>query len=481
MPFGRFIETYVRNCASCQMNKWRTVKPAGLLQPLKPAEAPWLSISIDFVSGLPVSDQGNDMVLVVVDRFTKAVHLAPCKKTITAQQFALLMFQTVYRLHGIPADIVSDRDKLFTSNFWKELSRLLGTKLRLSTAYHPETDGQTERANKVLQEVLRHAIDPSQLDWCTMLPGAELAINSRVARSTGESPFMLAHGREAILPFNMHLMPRLFADLTDDEIESAASAESSITVPMTAADESRVPAAKRLHGEMAEMHARTRQALTVANARHKQYADAGRRELEFAMGDQVLLYTKNLNLKFPPGGTKKLMPLYIGPFEVLKRYGSVAYKLALPPNLKMHPVFHVSLLKPYRSDGTVQPPLPPESFELEGEAHWNVQEIMSHEWRLIRGKPNLYYVVHWEGFTHENDTTEPAVNLVNCSERVMEYEARVRAAGGQLGPPAVPARPARPVRLPPPPPCEPLPVARTRCGRKRKLPHVSALLLAAPL
>ncbi len=164
----------------------------------------------------------------------------------------------MYRLHGIPADIVSDRGTLITSNFWKELQRLLGTKLRMSTAFHPETDGQTERANRVLHEVLRHVVDASQSNWDEMLAGAELAMNTSVRSSTGESPFVLSHGREAILPFNMHLMPTLMENLTLDEAEIAASADSSLTVPMTAADESRVPAARRLHGRMAEMHARTR-------------------------------------------------------------------------------------------------------------------------------------------------------------------------------------------------------------------------------
>ena len=115
----------------------------------------------------------------------------PAKKTIPAEEFALLLFQTVYHLYGISQDIVSDRGTLFTSNFWSELSRMLGTKLRLSTAYHPQTDGQNERANLVLQEVLRHVVSPSQLDWDVMLGGAELAMNTYV-RSTGESPFFLA-------------------------------------------------------------------------------------------------------------------------------------------------------------------------------------------------------------------------------------------------------------------------------------------------
>ncbi len=185
-----------------------------------------------------MSSLGHDCVLVCVDRFTTGVHLAACKKTITAKEFALLLFQTVYRLHGIPQDIVSDRGTLITSDFLKELFRLLGAKLRMSTAYHPETDGQTERASRVLQEVLRHVVDRSQLDWDMMLAGAELAMNTYARKSTGGSPFKLTHGREALLPFNMHLLPNLMAALTDDELQSAASADQcTLTMPMTPVDD----------------------------------------------------------------------------------------------------------------------------------------------------------------------------------------------------------------------------------------------------
>ena len=134
------------------------------------------------------------------------------------------------------------------------------------------------------------------------------------------------------------------------ELSAAASAASSISVPITAADESNVPAARRLHGQMADMHARARAALAVANQRQQHFADTGRRELEFVEGDQVLS-TKHVHLKIPRGGTAKLMPKYIGPFKVLERLGSVAYRLALPRNLRMHPVFHMSLLRAHQSDG----------------------------------------------------------------------------------------------------------------------------------
>jgi hypothetical protein len=149
-----------------------------------------------------------------------------------------------------------------------------------------------------------------------MLAGVELAMNTFVRSSTGESPFMLSHGRDAVLPLNMHLMPKLMEQLTDEQLENAIASNSPPIVPMTAADESCVLAAKRLHGRMAALHAKTRQALVVTNQRKKQFTDMHRREVDYKTGDKVLLSTKNINLYIPDGGTKKLMPKYIGPFDV---------------------------------------------------------------------------------------------------------------------------------------------------------------------
>lgn len=146
---------------------------------------------MDWITGLSITKLRSDgsgaydSILVFVDRFTKAIHLAPCRKTLTALDTAMLLFQNVYRLHGIPLEIVSDRDPRFTSHFWKELQRLLGTKLAMSTAFHPRTDGQTERANRVIEEVLRHYVANCQDDWDDLLAGVELAINT----FNGNDPF----------------------------------------------------------------------------------------------------------------------------------------------------------------------------------------------------------------------------------------------------------------------------------------------------
>ena len=146
------VEAFIRKCESCQRNKSSNQKPGGLLGPLPVPEGPWLSIGVDFVTGLPLTLRGkHDLLMTVVDRVAKGVHLVPTHKSLTAEGAALLLFDHVYRHHGLPDSIVSDRDKLFTGKFFPALQKLLGTRQRMSTGYHPETDGQTERANRVLQ------------------------------------------------------------------------------------------------------------------------------------------------------------------------------------------------------------------------------------------------------------------------------------------------------------------------------------------
>jgi hypothetical protein len=175
-----------------------------------------------------------------------------------------------------------------------------------------------------------HVVNNEQSNWDIMLAGVELAMNTCVRRSTGELPFMLSHGREAVLPFNMHLMPKLMEQVTNEEVENAIALNSPLTVPMTVADESRVFAAKRLHGRMAALHAKTRQALAVAIQWQKQFTDVHQREVEYNVGDKALLSTKNINLYIPDGGTTTLMPKYIGLSHVVERLGTVAYRRQLP-------------------------------------------------------------------------------------------------------------------------------------------------------
>jgi Integrase zinc binding domain/Integrase core domain len=182
-------------CDSCQRVKAEAKRPAGHLKPLPVPGRRWESVSMDFITDLPMTSKGHDAIWVAVDRLSKMVHIEPIRKSYTAYQVACLYRDRVFRYHSVPSDIVSDRDPRFTSEFWRELMRLLGVRRSLSTAYHPQTDGQTERANAVLEDTLRHYVSPYQTDWDEHLAMAEFAMNAAYNHSVRNTPFMLNYGQ----------------------------------------------------------------------------------------------------------------------------------------------------------------------------------------------------------------------------------------------------------------------------------------------
>ncbi|KAF1336548.1 reverse transcriptase, partial [Globisporangium splendens] len=194
----KWVRKYVRTCEICQR-----VKPSGSTQaPLRSLAVPsdsWKSVSMDFIFGLPRDTHGRNGILVFVDRFSKMVHLAPVSDKISAEKTAKVFVDVVFRLHGLPVEIVSDRDTRFTSKFWRALFGLLDTKLSMSTAAHPETDGQTERVNRVLEDVLR-SYATSFKEWSEFLPLAEFALNNSTHVSTGHSPFYVNYGIHPRVP-----------------------------------------------------------------------------------------------------------------------------------------------------------------------------------------------------------------------------------------------------------------------------------------
>ncbi len=175
-------------------------------------------MSMDLITDLPVTADGHDSVVVFVDRLTKLVHIAATTKTADSPEIARLFLKTIYRLHGMPKDIVSDRDTRFTSSFWRSVTQALGTKLKFSTSFHPETDGQTERANRTLEEVLRAFVHPRQDDWEDHLPLVEFAINNSVSPATGYTPFFLNYGRHPRV-FLDHAMPRIATPTAKERIQ----------------------------------------------------------------------------------------------------------------------------------------------------------------------------------------------------------------------------------------------------------------------
>ena len=388
------VTAYVQTCVPCQRNKSSTQKPAGLLQPLPIPDRPWAVVSLDFVTCLPPTRTGWDAILVFVDKLTKMVHFAPTTSQCDAPDAARLFYECVFRLHGVPCALISDRDTRFTSRFWTELCRLLGTKLRMSTAAHPQTDGQTERVNRVLEEMMRAFVGPAQDDWDSKLAAIEFAVNNSVHDSTRNTPFKLNCGQDPL-------------------------------TPLTVALPCEVPAAQTFVARISESLADAKRCLQAAQQRQKKNADLKRRELTFAVGEDVLLSTKHIRWKLPDGVTQKFLPRYIGPYRVVKRVGEVAYELELLPHMKMHDVFHVSLLHKYRTDGRYQPPGP--VMTIDGDEEWDVERVLKHR-EVKRGRGHQrWYLIKWRGHDHASNEWVRAKDAENCAELVQEYWDSVRA------------------------------------------------------
>jgi hypothetical protein len=392
----RDVNDFVAKCLLCQTNKSQTQKPAGLLQPLPIPEYPWQSVSMDLITHLPCTTRGHTAIVVFVDRLTKMVHFVPTTDTVGALGFADLFMSEVFRRHGLPENFISDRDPRFTSEFFRGICQYLGIKQLMSTAFHPQTDGQTERTNRTLEEMLRHYVGPSQEDWDLKLPCAEFAVNNMMKAATGYSPFYLNYGRH----------PR---------------------GPITAVVDTHLPA---VHDFVTSLHkaiSTARDSLTAAQARMKKHADTHRRELEFEVGDQVLLNSKNIRIKTV--GTKKLLPRFLGPFTVLKRIGSLAYELDLPASMpKIHPVFHVSLLRPLKPGSDVTPP--PLPSVIAGEPEWEVERILNHRQRKIPNakRTRREYLVKWAGYGHESNSWQTAKECSSCEDLIQEYLASTKAS-----------------------------------------------------
>jgi hypothetical protein len=388
------VKNFVSSCHACQIHKCRHTKALGLMKPLRIPSRRFGSLSMDMIVALPRTKRGFDAILVVVCRLSKYTWFIPCHTSATAADCAQLVFDNVCKYVGLPDEIVSDRDRRFgTGKFAGELWRLYGIEHHPSTAYRPQSDGQTERMNKVLHEYMRNYIGPSHKDWDNKLTMAQFALNNSYSASIGSSPFFFTLGFHPKTP-HTHLL---------DE------------------DDGPVPDATAFALARNAQLIQAQIMLTRAQARMKLQYDKNKSPAQFAVGDSVLLSTRNLNMS----GCAKYIPRYVGPFTVTELIGTdsknstLAYRLALPPDWRIHDVFHISILKPYLPDKdkglSTLPPLP----GMLDDYSYRIEHIMSH--RVVPHTTSSYmYRVHLWDTTPENDVWEDEATLLSCVPSLLE-------------------------------------------------------------
>jgi hypothetical protein len=384
------VHKYIKGCNACQANKPNNRKRVAPLVPHAIPSRPWEVISWDLIGPLPKS-QGYDAILVIADLYGKGIHVVPTNVELTAEGAARIMRDTFFRLHGLPKKVISDRGTQFVSGFMRELYHLLGIEGNPSTAYHPQTDGQTERMNQEVEKYLRMYVNYQQDDWADWLPLAEFTHNNAVSSSTGHSPFFLDHG---------------YHPYTGKEP----------THP------TRNPRAKDFATRMWKIRTAAEKAMMKAKEVIKKAYDRRRVPSQtYKTGDQVWLEAKNVKTLRP---TEKLASKRLGPFTILKKVGHAAYKLQLPATWRIHPVFHESLLLPYHSpEYEIQiknlPDHPPPEVVGDHE-EWEVEEILDSRYR----RRKLEYLVKWKGYPSEENTWQTEEDVKNAKEAVESFHKR---------------------------------------------------------
>ncbi|KAG8492987.1 hypothetical protein CXB51_010205 [Gossypium anomalum] len=329
--------------------------PSGLLQPVKIPLWRWERVTMDFVGGLPLTPTKKDSVWVVVDRLTKSAHFISVRTDYSLQKLAKLYVAEIVRLHGVPVSIIYDRDPRFTSRFWQKLQEALGTRLDFSTAFHPQTDGQSERVIQVLEDMLRGCIIDFRGSWEDYLPLAEFAYNNSYQPSIQIAPYEALYGRRC-------RRPTCWTELGERQV---------------------------LGPEL----------VAATEGKHK--------EIEFAIGDMVFLKVSPWKKILRFGRNGKLSPRFIRPYQVVKRIGPVAYQLELPPELhRIHDVFHVSMLRRYRSDPTHV--IPVAEIEVQSDLTFEEElvQILDRDVKVLIRKSVLLVKVLWRNHGKEEATWE---------------------------------------------------------------------------
>jgi len=383
---SRYIGQYMSTCDLClRMKPWRH-SPVGELQPLSIPDTQWDTLSVNFVVELPESSRHN-AVMTIVDSVSKKVHFVPTHTTVTAEGAARLFLYHVWKLHGLPKHVVSDRGPQFIASFTKELYRLLGIWLSSSTAWYPQTDGQTERINQELDQFLRLFVNERQDNWYDLLPIVEFQHNNHVHSTTQQPPFLLDTGQIPCIGFEPSQVP------------SGLETVNEFTERMKSATEEAKSAIRKAQEDMTRYYNRRRTLAPV-----------------YKPGDRVYLDASDIKTTCP---SPKLSHRQLGPFEIECQVGPSAYHLKLPHGMRqLHPVFNVVKLSAAPKDpilGRKLQALPP-PIVVDGEEEWEVEEILNSRWHRRR----FQFLVKWKGFSREHNLWEVASD-VKAPDLVAEY------------------------------------------------------------
>jgi hypothetical protein len=373
-----WIQQYVKGCGTCQQNKANTRPQKPPLYPITPEEGatPFSTIAMDWITKLPPS-AGYDSILTITDHdCSKAVLLFPCKESMGTEELARLYFTKVFPHYGIPSKIISDRDPRLTSKMAKEICQEAEIDQNISTAYHPQTDGQSERTNQTLETYLRIFCNEEQNDWARWLPLAQYAMNARPSHTTKVPPFEALIG---VIPRGESTPLRNESPRLGHVLEVRKRAQEAM-----------------LHSQM----------LLIKDNSFRAYQK----------GEKVWLDAKNLRTTHP---THKLRAKRYGPFKVTNALSHVAYQLQLPPTWKIHNVFHASYLSPYKETPEHGPNfLEPPPDIIGGQPEWEVEAITG--MRYHGRKKQKQYRVHWKGYSHAEDSWEPEANI-HAPELIAQY------------------------------------------------------------
>ena len=384
----RYILTYINRCDICQKNKSSTSKGGGRMFAHEIPNQKWEIISIDFITNLPPTKENNfNSIFVIVDKLSKMAHFIPHHTTDNAPKIAELFISNIFKLHGLPKTIISDRDTRFTSKFWNELCKRLDIKLNKSTAYHPQTNGQVERINRILEDYIRRYCNCENDNWDKLLALAEFAYNNSISASTKYSPFYLNYGIDPKFSLN-----EIYNSTNNETVEDFVQ-------------------------KMNTILQESKDNLKESIESQEKFYNKNKINTEFKVGDQVLLSTRNLNYKNNKGEkmNKIFKPKFIGPFKVLEKFSKLAYKIELPRNLKIHTVFHVSILKKFLGNSKNVDDL---KDVIEEPTEYNIEKIIGK--RIKDGQ--VYYLVSYDSVDTHEDEWINAHELKNYKKLIDDFE-----------------------------------------------------------